>query len=62
MLSKQAIEEFQKIYLKEYGDALAFEEAAARAESFLRFFKAIVKPSIKDSCNGSTGHSSATAQ
>ncbi len=51
MLSKQAIEEFQEIYFKEYGEALALEEAAARAESFLRFFKAIVKPSIKGSHN-----------
>ena len=38
MLSKQAIKEFQEIYFKEYGEALAFEEAAAKAESFLRFF------------------------
>ena len=45
MLSKQAIEEFQQIYLVEYGETLAFEEAAVRAENFLRFFKAIVKPS-----------------
>lgn len=59
MLSKEAIKEFQEIYFKEYGEALSFEEAAARAESFLRFFKAIVKPSIKDSRNESIDHPSA---
>ena len=63
MLLKQAIEEFQEIYFKEYGEALAFEEAAAKAESFLRFFKAIVKPSIiKGSNNESTDHPSAITQ
>ena len=51
MITKEAIKEFQEIYFKEYGEALAFEEAAARAESFLRFFKAIVKPSNKGSHN-----------
>ena len=51
MITKEAIEEFQQIYFKEYGEALTFDEAAARAESFLRFFKAIVKPSIKGSNN-----------
>ena len=50
MLSRQAIEKFKEIYFKEYGEALTFEDAAIRAESFLRFFKAIVKPSkIKSS-------------
>jgi len=51
MLSEQAIKEFQEIYFKEYGEALAFEEAAAKAENFLRFFKAVVKPSTKGSHN-----------
>ncbi|HLF18991.1 MAG TPA: hypothetical protein VI749_08930 [Candidatus Omnitrophota bacterium] len=51
MLSEQAIKEFQEIYFKECGEALAFDEAAARAESFLRFFKAVVKPSCKGSHN-----------
>ncbi len=60
MLSEQAVKEFQEIYFNEYGEALAFEEAAARAEGFLRFFKAIVKPSMKGSHNGSTDHSSTT--
>ena len=59
MLSEQAIKEFQGIYFKEYGKALAFDEAAARAESFLRFFRAIVKPSTnKGVCHGSKDHPS----
>jgi hypothetical protein len=63
MLSKEAIKEFQKIYFKEYGETLAFEEAAARAESFLRFFKVIVKPSNhKGTCYGSKNNPSTTAQ
>ena len=63
MLSEQAIKEFQEIYFKEYGEKLAFEEAASRAESFLRFFKAIVKPSNhKGECHGSKDHPSTTAQ
>ena len=63
MLSPKAVKEFQEIYFKEYGEMLAFEEATARAENFLRFFKAVVKPStIKDSYNESTSHSSSTAQ
>jgi|CXWL01.1.fsa_nt_gi hypothetical protein len=63
MLSEQAIKKFQEIYFKEYGEALDFNEAAARAESFLRFFKTIVKPSTqKGACHASKDHSSTTAQ
>lgn len=62
MLSKEAVKEFQEIYFKEYGEALAFEEAATRAEGFLRFFKAIVKPSTKGSHNGSTSYPATITQ
>ncbi len=63
MLSEQAIKEFQEIYFKEYGETLTFDEAAARAESFLRFFKAIVKPSInKGVCHGSKDLTSTITQ
>ncbi len=59
MLSKEAIKEFQKIYFKEYGEELDFEEATAQAESFLRFFKTIVKPSNhKGICHGTKDHTS----
>ena len=62
MLSQVAIKEFQEIYFKEYGEVLANEEAAAIAENFLRFFKAIVKPSTKGSHNESTSYTTTTAQ
>lgn len=63
MLSEEAVKEFQEIYFKEYGETLAFDEAAARAESFLRFFKAVVKPSTrKGACHGSKDHSSTITQ
>jgi len=42
MLSKQAIEEFQEIYLKTYGRELSFAEAAEQAHQFLRFFKFVI--------------------
>ena len=39
MLSKQAIEEFQEIYLKTYGRELSFDDAAEQAHQLIRFFK-----------------------
>ena len=39
MLSKQAIEEFQDIYLKTYGRELSFDDAAEQAHQLIRFFK-----------------------
>ena len=58
MLSRQAIEEFQEIYFTEYGEVLTFEQAATKAENFLRFFKTIVKTSTnKGSHNESVDHS-----
>lgn len=63
MLSLKAIEEFQQIYFTEYGEALAFEEAATRAESLLRLYKAVLKPSVnKGVIHESTGNSSTIAQ
>jgi hypothetical protein len=41
MLSKQAIEEFQDIYLKTYGKEISFSEAEVQAEQFLRLFKLV---------------------
>lgn len=41
MLSKQAIEEFQEIYLKTYGKEISFSEAEVQAEQFLRLFKLV---------------------
>jgi hypothetical protein len=39
MLSKQAIEEFQEIYLKTYGKELSLAEATAQAHQLIRFCK-----------------------
>ena len=39
MLSKQAIEEFQEIYLKTYGSELSFDDAAEQAHQLIRFLK-----------------------
>jgi hypothetical protein len=43
MLSKQAIEEFQEIYLKTYGKEISFAEAAEQAHQMIRFFKFVLK-------------------
>ena len=42
MLSKQAIEEFQGIYLKTYGKELSFDEAALQASQMIRLYKVIL--------------------
>ncbi len=39
MLSKQAIEEFQEIYLQTYGKELSFAEATEQALRLIRFCK-----------------------
>jgi hypothetical protein len=39
MLSKQAIEEFQEIYLKAYGKELSLAEATTQAHQLIRFCK-----------------------
>jgi len=57
MLPQKAIKEFQDIYFSQYGEALSFEEATAKAESLLRLYKSISKPSIhKGPCNESNDH------
>ena len=63
MLSEQAIKEFQDIYFSEYGAMLAFDDAASKAESLLRLYKAILKPSThKGVRNGAKDHTSSIAQ
>ena len=44
MLSKQAIREFQEIYLKTYGKELSLVDATAQATQLIRLYKAIYKP------------------
>jgi len=63
MLTQEAIKEFQKIYFAEYGETLAFEQAAAKAESLLRLYKSVLKPSInKGPCDESNDHTSTITQ
>ena len=44
MLSKSAIEEFQKIYLQQFGQEISPIEAKTKAEALIRFYKIIFKP------------------
>ena len=53
MLSNQAIQEFQDLCEKRYGEKLSFEEAQSQAERLIRFYKVIFKPSVnKGSSHG----------
>ena len=42
MLSKQAIEEFQEIYLRTYGEELPLAEAAEQANRLVNLYKAVL--------------------
>lgn len=42
MLGKEAIEEFQAIYLKEFGKRLSIEEATEHATNLLRLYKSVL--------------------
>jgi hypothetical protein len=44
MLSKQAVEEFQQIYKKEFNEELSFDVATEHASRFLSLFKAVYSP------------------
>ena len=39
MLSKEAIQEFQRIYFQTYGKDLSFDEATVQAHQLIRFCK-----------------------
>ena len=47
MLSKQAIEEFQKIYSTTYGKKLSFMEATEQAHQVMRLYKAVLGYTLK---------------
>ncbi|MGR3218356.1 MAG: hypothetical protein ACUZ8H_00880 [Candidatus Anammoxibacter sp.] len=47
MISKIAVEEYQAIYLKQYGKTLSFEEAEFQAANLLRLYKAVLAPEAK---------------
>jgi hypothetical protein len=42
MLSKQAVEEFQEIYLKTYGEELSFAEATQQATQIIQLYKVVL--------------------
>jgi predicted nucleic acid-binding protein len=47
-LSKEAVEEFKKIYLQEFGEKISDAEAQEMGESLISFFKIIYHPIPKD--------------
>jgi hypothetical protein len=48
MLSKQAVEEYQEIYKKEFHEEISFAEAEEQASRVLNLFKIIYKPIPKE--------------
>jgi len=63
MISQKAIKEFQEIYFTEYGEMLSFDEAAATAESLIRLYKSVLKPSVhKGPYDESNDHTSTIAK
>ena len=51
-LSPEAIEEFKKIYLEEFGEAISNDEALERALGLVHFFEIIGRPLPEDhSCS-----------
>jgi len=47
-LSKEAIEEFKKIYREEFGKKISDEEAQEKGQRLLSLFKIIYRPIPKD--------------
>jgi len=47
-LTKEAIQEFQKLYLAEYGVEMSFAEAKEQAQKFLSHFRVVVTPLSND--------------
>ncbi|MCB9802044.1 MAG: hypothetical protein H6774_03055 [Pseudomonadales bacterium] len=43
-LSKEAISEYQKIYQKEFGEQLSFDEALEKASDFMRLMRVLYQP------------------
>ena len=48
MLSKQAIEEFQGIYLKTYGKEISFAEASEQAQQMILLFKFVLEDPLNN--------------
>jgi len=47
-LSKKAIEEFNEIYKKEFGEEISDQEAYEEASNLIKLFKIIYRPIPKD--------------
>lgn len=43
-LSRRAVEEYQAIYLKVFGEQISYEEASYQGMKLLRLFKIIYRP------------------
>ena len=43
MLSKESIEEYQKIMKEQYGEEVSFEEAREQGENLVRFFELLIE-------------------
>lgn len=44
LLSKKAVNEYQKIFLREFGKPISYEEANSQGVRLLRLFKIIYQP------------------
>jgi hypothetical protein len=47
MLPKEAINQFKKIYLKEFGVSLSDQEATQKAYDLINLFRVVTKPSVR---------------
>jgi hypothetical protein len=55
-LSKEAIEEFKKIYSDEFGEEISDEKAKELGESLLSIFKIIYRHIPRNGDEGNEGH------
>jgi hypothetical protein len=54
MLSREAIQEFQEIYLKEYGETITPERAAVFGSNLIHLYKTLLKPQKSPARKGKT--------
>ncbi len=57
MLSENALREFKKIYLEEYGEEISDEQAEELGTNFLTIFQHIYHPLRSEWVNGDVGNS-----
>lgn len=48
MVSKEAVEEFQEVYLREYGRKLSYSQAEKQANNLLQLYKSFLNQSKED--------------